>query len=184
MGLMRRSPVAERRVHRRLYHRQVAGRLTPPFDFRAYPCAAEWYTDGGAGEHRQTSPDTLGDNSEGWVETRFITQEKPVKMMLLNCRQNMPSSNVWSTIAATTTERNASHHGTHRRAGRKSGNNSRQQNGSMRREDGEAGEGVINSSLTGDCTAENASRKTPAFLRKLETDTQLRTTISSPGSCR
>lgn len=25
----------------------------------------------------------LGDNGQGWVETRFITQEKPVKMMLL-----------------------------------------------------------------------------------------------------
>lgn len=25
----------------------------------------------------------LGDNSQGWVETRFITQEKPAKMMLL-----------------------------------------------------------------------------------------------------
>ena len=33
----------------------------------------------------------LGDNSEGWVETRFITQEKPARMMLLELQAKYAS---------------------------------------------------------------------------------------------
>ncbi|MCB1868664.1 MAG: SH3 domain-containing protein [Gammaproteobacteria bacterium] len=125
----------------------------------------------------------LGDNSEGWVETRFVTQEKPVKMMLLELQAkyaelkrlvdgNSDSRQIETPVITAPIAGPAG----------KSEIIPEQQNGSMRREDGEAGEGA-DQQQPHQQTAPLRKRllQNPSLVSgKLETDTQLRTDNFQP----